>query len=794
MAQSTLTEQETRSRHITPAIQDAGWPKKRVREGYNFTDGRIITRRTREEYRRGKKKEVDYLLFYKPNIPLAVVEAKKRSKPLGSGMQQGLDYAEALEHARDLDVPFVYSTNGKAFLEHDRTVTDGEREQRLALDQFPSPEELWRRYRQWRGLEEDHDDLVLQDYHKEIDGKTPRYYQRVAVNRAVEQIAKGQDRLLLVMATGTGKTYTAFQIIWRLWKAGQMGRVLFLADRNILVDQAMTNDFRPFGEHMTKIQNHEPEKAYEIYMALYQAVTGGDTYDDIYTDYSRDFFDLVVVDECHRGSARANSEWRKILDHFSPAVQIGMTATPKETEDVSNQHYFGTPTYEYTLKQGINDGFLAPYRVVRVGLDRDLEGYRPEQGKRDRYGEEIEDREYTTRDFDRNLVLSERTKRVAETITEYLESTDPYAKTIVFCEDIEHAERMRQALVNENPERVDEDSRYVMRITGDSDEGKRELDNFIDPESRYPVIATTSQMLSTGVDAQTCELIVLDQNIQSATNFKQIIGRGTRIREEYDKVSFTIMDFREASRRFADPDFDGTPEQVYEPGEDDSPVPPEPGGDGQPTGEGELSDDDLDDITSGELEDDGGRSRKYYVDDVEVEVINERVQYYTPEGDLVTESLTDYTRKNVRDEYASLDDFLQRWNRADRKQAVIDELEERGVFIEELRQEVDKDLDPFDLICHVAFDQEPLTRRERARKVRESDYFEEYGDEAREVLDALLEKYADEGIENIEQGEVLGVDPLTQFGRPFEIIQRFGGKDAFENAVRELEERLYEMA
>lgn len=501
-----------------------------------------------------------------------------------------------------------------------------------------------------------------------------------------------------------------------------------------------------------------------------------------------------MVDECHRGSAKANSEWRKILEYFSPAVQIGMTATPKETEDVSNRYYFGDPVYTYTLKQGINDGFLAPYRVVRVGLDRDLKGYRPEQGKRDRYGEEIEDREYTTKDFDRNLVLSERTKRVAEKITGYLESTDPFSKTIVFCENIEHAERMRQALVNENPERVDEDSWYVMRITGDSDEGKRELDNFIDPESRYPVIATTSQMLSTGVDAQTCELIVLDQNIQSATNFKQIIGRGTRIREEYDKVSFTIMDFQDVTRHFADTEFDGTPEQVYEPGGEDSPVPPEPGGDGQPAGEEDLSDDDLDDITFGESDSDGERPRKYYVDDVEVEVINERVQYYTPEGDLVTESLTDYTRKNVRDEYASLDDFLQRWNRADRKQAVIDELEERGVFIEELRQEVDKDLDPFDLICHVAFDQEPLTRSERARQVRESDYFEEYGEEAREVLDALLDKYADEGIENIERGEVLKVSPLSQFGGPLEIIQRSGGEDEFDNAVRELEERLYEMA
>ena len=790
----TLSEQETRSRHITPAIKDAGWSKAQIREGYTFTDGRIITRQTRGEYRRGNRREADYVLFYKPNVPVAVVEAKKRSKPLGSGMQQGIGYAEALETGEDLDVPFVYSSNGEAFLEHDRTKSEGEPEQRLSTEEFPSPEELWRRYREWKGLGKEEEEVYLQDYYKEIGGKTPRYYQRVAINRAVGEIAKGEDRLLLVMATGTGKTLTAFQIIWRLWKSGEAGRVLFLADRNILVDQSMTNDFRPFGGKMTKIENHESEKAYEIYMALYQAVTGGNSYDEIYTEYSEDFFDLVVVDECHRGSADANSKWRNILDHFSSAAQIGMTATPKETRDVSNRYYFGDPVYTYSLKKGINDGFLAPYSVMRVGLDRDLEGYRPEKGKTDRYDREIEDHEYTRKDFDRDLVLSERTERVAEKITEYLEETDPYSKTIVFCEDIEHAERMRQALVNENPERVDEDYRYVMRITGDSDEGRDQLDNFMDPESRYPVIATTSEMLSTGVDVETCELIVLDRNIGSMTHFKQIIGRGTRVREEFEKVSFTIMDFRGATRHFADPDFDGTPDQVYNFDPDDSPVPagdeegegsegigwepgprePEPGG-GEPRGRGTPV-------------------RKYYVDDVEVEVVNERVKYYTPEGDPVTKSLTDYTRENVREQFASLDDFLKRWNRADRKQAVVEELEEQGVFFEELRKEVEKDLDPFDMICHVAFDKEPLTRSERALEVRNSDYFEEYGEEAREVLDALLSKYADEGIENIEQGEVLGVDPLTEFGRPVEIIRRFGGKDEFDDAIREMEERLYSMA
>ena len=569
----SLNEQETRTRYITPALQEAGWEKQQIGEEVQFTDGRIITRGAM--YRRGKKKKVDYLLYYKPNIPIALIEAKRYDDTAGSGMQQGLGYADGLAHAEDLDIPFVYSSNGRAFLEHDRTVEEGAVERRLDMQEFPSPEALWQRYRQAKGLAPEDESLVLQEYFKEIEGKTPRYYQRIAINRTVEAVAKGQDRIMLVMATGTGKTFTAFQIIWRLWKAGKANRILFLADRNILVNQAMTNDFRPFGQHMTKIENHEAAKAFEIYMALYQAVTGSEPSYDIYKEYSPDFFDLVIIDECHRGSASEESEWRKILEYFHSATQVGMTATPKETKDVSNTHYFGEPLYTYSLRQGINDGFLAPYRVVRVGLDRDLEGYRPERGKRDRYGQEIEDREYTSRDYDRTLVLSKRTRQIAKRVTEYLEGTDPYAKTIIFCEDIDHAERMRQALVNQNAKRVKEDRRYVMRITGDNDEGRRELDNFIDPESRYPVIATTSKMLTTGVDAQTCQLIVLDSNIRSMTEFKQIIGRGTRLREDYGKTSFTIMDFRGVTRKFADPDFDGTPEQVYNPEPDDSVVPPD---------------------------------------------------------------------------------------------------------------------------------------------------------------------------------------------------------------------------
>ena len=791
MANNDITEQETRTRYITPALQNAGWPPKRIREEYTFTAGRIIEHGN--AYTRGPQKTADYVLEYKPNIPLAIVEAKRNAKPLGTGMQQGVDYAAALEHATQMDIPFVYCSNGDGFIEHDRTKTEGERERFLPMDAFPSPDSLWKRYREAKGFDDKQEEVFLQDYYTEIEGKTPRYYQQVAINRAVEAYVKGQNRMLLTMATGTGKTFTAFQIIWRLWKAGEAERILFLADRNILADQAMVNDFRPFGQVMTKITNHEAPKSHEVYLALYQALTGDKNTSDVYTEYSPDFFDLVVIDECHRGSARDDSEWRKILEHFDAATHLGLTATPKETTDVSNQHYFGEPIYTYTLKQGINDGFLAPYRVVRINLDKDVDGYRPTKGKRDRFGREIEDREYTQRDFDRNLVISDRTKIVARKITEYLEETDPYAKTIVFCEDVEHAERMRRALVNENPARVDKDWRYVMRITGDSEEGKRELDNFIDPEERYPVIATTSRMLTTGVDAQTCKLIVLDVNIRSMTDFKQIIGRGTRILEDHGKRSFTIMDFRGVSRKFADPDFDGRPEQVYETDADDSPVPPDPdGSDALPADEDEFGGmgDGLPDDEPAEP----GNPRKYYVDDVPVHVVHEQIKYYDKDGRLVTESLKDYTRKRIREEYDSLDDFLKRWSNAERKTAILKEMKEQGIFLSELQKEVGTEYDPFDLVCHVAFDKEPLTRSERARKVRQDTYFDRYGEDAREVLDALLDKYADDGLENIERRDVLTVKPLSELGGPLDIARRFGSTDDYQTAVRELEARLYETA
>ena len=781
-----FSERDVCTKFITPAVVAAGWDlQTQIREEVSFTKGRIVVRG--KLHSRGKAKRADYILYARPNLPIALIEAKDQSHSVGDGMQQALNYAETL------DIPFVFSSNGKAFLLHDRTGTSSQVETTLDLTDFPSPADLWARYCTWKGLSGDAITTVETPYYDDGSGRTPRYYQANAINRAVEAVARGQQRILLVMATGTGKTYTAFQIIYRLWKAKIKKRILFLADRNILVDQTRTNDFKPFGPAMTKIEKRQANKAYEIYLSLYQAVTGNEEEKNIYKQFSPDFFDLIVVDECHRGSAAEDSAWREILDYFSSATQIGMTATPKETKDVSNIHYFGKPVYTYSLKQGIEDGFLAPYKVVRIDIDKDLEGWRPTKGQVDKHGNLIEDRIYNQKDFDRNLVLEARTDLVAEKITEYLGATDPYAKTIVFCEDIDHAERMRQALVNLNPDQVKENRKYVMRITGDEQEGKAELDNFIDPESRYPVIATTSKLMTTGVDAQTCKLVVLDQRIQSMTEFKQIIGRGTRINEDYDKYWFTIMDFKKATELFADKDFDGEPVQIYQPGPGDPPVPPD-----QP---GELSDDQPGDDTGTAYPplppDLPGEKRIKYVLDkgVPVYVVAERVQYYGPDGKLITESLKDYTRKAVRKEYASLDAFLRKWSAAEKKQAVIEELESHGVLLTALAEEVakkeSKAFDPFDLICHIAFDQPALSRKERVEQVKKRDAFTQYGDQARAVLNALLDKYADAGIESIEDIKILTLDPFTQLGTAPELIQAFGGKPAYLNAIHELEQQLY---
>ena len=756
-----LTERDICSKYITPAVIAAGWDShSQIREEVSFTKGRIVVRG--KIHSRGEPKRADYILYYKPNIQIAVIEAKDNRHSVGSGMQQALNYAESLE------IPFVFSSNGDGFLFHDRTGNAAILEQQLNLDEFPTPAELWLRYCQWKGISTPAaDKTVTTAYYEDGTGRHPRYYQANAINATVEAVAKGQQRILLVMATGSGKTYTAFQSIWRLWKSGAKKRILFLADRNILIDQTKNNDFKPFGAAMTKISKRQIDKSYEIYLALYQAVTGNEEDKNIYKQFSPDFFDLIVVDECHRGSAAEDSAWRDVLSYFSSATHIGLTATPKETKEVSSSHYFGDPIYSYPLKQGIADGFLAPYKVVRIDIDKDIQGWRPSIGQTDKYGQQIEDRVYNQTDMDRALVLDKRTELVAKKITEYLVATDPYAKTIVFCDDIYHAERMRQALVNLNPERVRENRKYVMRITGDELEGKAELDNFINPEERYPVIATTSKLMATGVDAQTCKLIVLDQHITSMTEFKQRIGRGTRINEDYDKFWFTIMDFKKATELFADKDFDGDPVVIYEPKGGEPPVPPE------------------------SPEEPGPERIRYEVVDVDVEVLAERVQYFGPDGNLITESLKDYSRKTVLKDYASLDDFLRSWNTADRKAAILQSLEQHGLLLDSLAEVVGKDFDAFDLICHVAFDQPPLTRRERAEQVKKRNYFSKYGEKARQVLESLLDKYADTGIKNIEDIKILTLDPFKIMGTANELVTAFGGKPAYITALQELEQHLY---
>ena len=794
MDKKTLSESDICAKYITPAIIAAGWDEAlQIRREVFFTKGRIIVRG--KLHTRGEQKRADYILYFKANIPIAVIEAKDNKHSVGSGMQQALNYAETL------DIPFVFSSNGDGFLCHDRTGLAAQTEQELSLANFPSPTELWQRYCHYKGIEtETAKHTVEMPYYDDGTGRAPRYYQANAINNTIEAVAKAQQRILLVMATGTGKTYTAFQIIWRLWKSGTKKRILFLADRNILVDQTKNNDFKPFGAAMTKISKRQIDKSYEIYLSLYQAVTGSEETQNIYKQFSPDFFDLIVIDECHRGSAAEDSAWREILAYFTSATHIGLTATPKETKDVSSIYYFGEPIYSYTLKQGIEDGFLAPYKVVRIDIDKDLQGWRPSKGQVDKNGELIEDRIYNQQDMDRTLVLEKRTELVAQKITEFLTATDPYAKTIVFCDDIDHAERMRQALVNLNPERVKENRKYIMRITGDEQEGKAELDNFINPEERYPVIATTSKLMTTGVDAQTCKLVVLDQHIRSMTEFKQIIGRGTRINEDYDKYWFTIMDFKKATELFADKDFDGEPVMIYEPKPGESVVPPDDDNELELDENGNpipKNQDDTDKELPFEKGGQGGfpepntKRIKYVLGDVTVYVVSERVQYYGPEGKLITESLKDYTRSTVRKDYGSLDDFLRRWNTAERKAAIIKELEAQGLLLEPLAEEVGKDFDPFDLICHVAFDQPPLTRKERAEHVKKRNYFTKYSAQAQQVLETLLDKYQDTGLENIEDIKILTLDPFKNMGTASELVSAFGGKPAYLAALYELEHALY---
>ncbi len=781
MDKQSLSERDICTKFITPALRGAGWDEmSQLREEVTFTAGRIFVRG--KVVRRRKRKRADYILSVKPNIPIAVIEAKDNKHSVGDGMQKALDYAETLQ------IPFVFSSNGDGFVFHDRTGGSTPPEVDLPLDAFPSPDDLWDRYRAWKGLTSEAEEIVLQDYFEDASGKTPRYYQVNAVNAAVEAIAKGQDRILLVMATGTGKTFTAFQIIWRLWKARRKKRILFLADRNVLVDQTMANDFRPFGGAMTKLSRNI-DTSYEIYLGLYQAITGPEEHQKAYRKLSREFFDLIVIDECHRGSAADDSAWREILDYFSSATQIGLTATPKETRYVSNIAYFREPVFSYSLKQGISDGFLAPYKLVKIHIDRDIEGYRPEKGQRDREGEEVEDRLYGPRDFDRTLVIDGRTKAVAEKITAFLkESGDRFQKAIIFCVDQEHAARMRQALVNENADLPKGNARYVMRITGEDETGKNELGNFIDPESKYPVLVTTSRLLSTGVDVQTCRLIVLDRQVGSMTEFKQIVGRGTRVHEDTGKLYFTLIDFRGATGHFADPEFDGEPVQIYEPKGDDPIDPPDP----PPNGPDGPGDDDV--IVNGgdpPVPPPSGPLKKIYVDGIVANVVAERVEYLDGQGKLITESLRDFTRRALRKRFASLDDFLNRWNGEERKQAIIDEMESEGLRLDVIVEELGKDLDPFDLICHVAFDAKPLTRRERAESVKKRDVFTGYAGQARAVLDALLDKYADDGVLDLDDAKVLKIPPLDSLGTPVQLVHAFGGKPSFERAVLDLQSELY---
>ena len=798
---STLTEADIITKRIMPAVVRAGWDDSvQIRQEVKLRDGKVIVRG--KVAARRKVKSADIVLYHKLNMPLAVIEAKANKHEIGKGMQQALGYAHLL------DVPFAFASNGDGFIFHDKTST-GAIEREITLDEFPTPDELWQKYCLWKGYTAAQMPIVTQDYYNDGSEKRLRYYQLQAINKTLEAVSAGQKRALLVMATGTGKTLTAFHIIWRLWKSGVKKRILFLADRNVLVDQTRLDDFQPFGSAMTKVTGRTLDPAFEIHLALYQALTGNEEQQKAFKQVSPDFFDLIIIDECHRGSASEDSAWREILDYFSSATQIGMTATPQETHEISNSSYFGDPIYTYSLKEGIEDGFLAPYKVVRVDIDVDLQGWRPLRGQSDLNGELIDDRIYNQRDFDRTMVIDERTELVAKTITDYLKRTNPMDKTIVFCEDIPHAERMRRALINLNPEMVKRNDKYVMKITGDDEEGKGQLQNFSDKKKEWPVIVTTSELMTTGVNVKTCKLIVLDQTIRSMTKFKQIIGRGTRIEQDYGKLWFTILDFKKATELFADERFDGIPEKVMDATPDDIADPD--------SGFNETLDEETPDVfadedvngadedpapyTTGPMdgsgplpEEEDNRVRKFHINGVTVGVVSQRVQYYDADGRLVTESFKDYTRKTVLKECASLDDFIRKWQDADRKAAVIKELELQGILWDVLAEEVGKDLDPFDMLCHVVYGQPPLTRKERADNVRKRNYFTKYSDAAQTVLSNLLDKYADAGVEEIENIQVLKLKPFDQMGTLHEIItDGFGDKGTYMQAVSDLESEIYQL-
>ncbi|MGI6090664.1 MAG: EcoAI/FtnUII family type I restriction enzme subunit R [Saccharofermentanales bacterium] len=781
-----MTEEDIKLNYITPAIQDRGWQNKITMETkVQFTDGRINLNGNLVSREAAKK--ADYILYINANNPIAIVEAKDNNHSVSYGLQQAMTYAQML------DVPFAYSSNGDAFYEHDFLTG---LEKQIPLDQFPTYDELCERFRaesnDGEGLTPVEAAIIDQPYYTSQTTYAPRYYQRIAINRSVDAIAKGQKRLLLAMATGTGKTYTAFQIVYRLLKAGLIKKVLYLADRNILVDQSIQQDFAPLGKSIHKVNFAQDDPStitsYEVYFSLYQQLTDredqndedeGDTVSRLSQLFNPDFFDLVIVDECHRGSAKKDSNWRKILEYFDSAAQIGMTATPKETKYISNIDYFGEPIYTYSLREGIEDGFLAPFRVI--GITTDIgDGWRPRKGQRDIYGCIIEDRIYDNKDYDYNIIIEDRINKVANEITKYLKSTDRMQKTIVFCATEEHAEQMRIALNNLNADMVRENPDYVVRITGSDDYGKSKLDYFISVSEKYPVIATTSKLLSTGADCKMTKLIVIDQMINSMTEFKQIIGRGTRLREKDGKTHFTVMDFRGVARLFADPEWDGP--VVIHPGFDPNdwegytltPVPvPDP----------EL---------------DPEKTPKPYVDadGCQVSIVNKTVSIYDANGKLLRkENIIDYTKTNILGEYASLENFIHQWTSEQKKEKIQELFRERGIDLDALKIEQGlKDVDDFDFICHVAFDQKPLTRQERANNVKKSDFFSKYGGTARDVLEALLDKYMNMGIYEIENTDVLKLDPLKQYGSPAKIVAMFGGKEGYIKALQELEEEIYGVA
>ena len=790
LPKSQMSEEDIKLNYITPALLGRGWKNRITMEtGLKFTDGKINLRGNLVA--REKPKKADYILFIERNYPIAIVEAKDNNHSVSFGLQQAMTYAQML------DVPFAYSSNGDAFYEHDFLTG---MEKQIPLDQFPTYEELVNRYRSeanaGEGISDDEMAIIHQPYYTSQNTYPPRYYQRIAINRTVDAIARGQERILLVMATGTGKTYTAFQIVYRLLKSGLKKKILYLADRNILVDQSIQQDFAPLEKTIHKINFAKDDPttitSHEVYFSLYQQLTGGDDSDDgdaedeavakLAALFQPNFFDLVIVDECHRGSAKKDSNWRKILDYFSSATQIGMTATPKETKYVSNIDYFGEPVYTYSLREGIEDGFLAPFRVINITTDIG-DGWRPYKGQRDIYGNEIEDRIYNNSDYDYNIILEDRINQVAQEITNYLKSTDRMARTIVFCATEDHAERMRIALSNFNSDMVKQNPDYVVRITGSDTYGKSKLDYFISVSAKYPVIATTSKLLSTGADCKMTKLIVLDQMINSMTEFKQIIGRGTRLREKEGKTHFTVMDFRGVSRLFADPDWDGPiePDPDYDPnrpGKPKLPIDPPPG--------------------PGPIVDPPPTQPKPYVDanGCEVHIINKMVSIYDANGKLLRqESIIDYTKTNIRGEYASLDRFIAYWNAIQKKAAVSALLRERGIDLQALKEDQNmSDVDDFDFICHVAYDKKPLTRKERAEGVKKQDFFTKYSGAAKEVLEILLEKYMNLGIDQIESMKILSLDPLKRFGSPTKIVGYFGGKAAYLSAVRSLEEAIYEVA